>query len=69
VNESATYVDHGHIPIIGVNMALPMIESAGSNSYSEIMMEKSFIGTSTKSRTRPYDTGDLRIDEPGRIYS
>lgn len=28
----------GHIPIIGVNMALPIIEVAGKNSYSEIMM-------------------------------
>lgn len=28
----------GHIPVIGVNMALPMIEAAGSSSYSEIMM-------------------------------
>ena len=28
----------GHLPIIGVNMALPMIEVAGVDSYSKIMM-------------------------------
>ncbi|MCB9073202.1 MAG: DUF4406 domain-containing protein [Bdellovibrionaceae bacterium] len=28
----------GHIPIIGVNMALPMIKVVGQESYSEIMM-------------------------------
>jgi hypothetical protein len=28
----------GHTPIIGVNMALPMIESIGQEFYSEIMM-------------------------------
>jgi len=30
----------GHVPVIGVNMALPMIEAAGANeaAYHEIMM-------------------------------
>jgi ketosteroid isomerase-like protein len=28
----------GHVPVIGVNMALPIIEAAGENSYDEIMM-------------------------------
>lgn len=28
----------GHVPIIGVNLALPIIQEAGENSYSEIMM-------------------------------
>lgn len=28
----------GHVPIIGVNMALPMIHEAGEDFYSEIMM-------------------------------
>jgi hypothetical protein len=28
----------GHLPIIGVNMALPMIEAAGEGSYDAIMM-------------------------------
>jgi hypothetical protein len=28
----------GHTPVIGVNMALPMIETAGKDSYSQIMM-------------------------------
>jgi hypothetical protein len=27
----------GHVPIIGVNLALPVIESAGQESYSQIM--------------------------------
>jgi hypothetical protein len=27
----------GHLPIIGVNLALPVIESAGPESYSRIM--------------------------------
>lgn len=28
----------GHVPIIGVNLALPIIESAGQGAYEEIMM-------------------------------
>lgn len=28
----------GHVPLIGVNMALPVIEAAGQESYDEIMM-------------------------------
>ncbi len=28
----------GHTPVIGVNMALPMIESAGEDRFEEIMM-------------------------------
>jgi hypothetical protein len=28
----------GHVPVIGVNMALPMIEAAGAEFYDEIMM-------------------------------
>jgi hypothetical protein len=28
----------GHVPIIGVNLALPIIESAGEESYEGIMM-------------------------------
>ena len=28
----------GHVPVIGVNMALPMIEAAGAGSYGRIMM-------------------------------
>jgi len=28
----------GHIPIIGVNLALPIIEAAGAEAYDEIMM-------------------------------
>jgi hypothetical protein len=30
--------ERGHVPIIGVNMALPMIEAAGASRYHEIMM-------------------------------
>lgn len=28
----------GHVPVIGVNMALPMIEVAGNEDYDDIMM-------------------------------
>jgi len=28
----------GHIPIIGVNAALPIIEAAGAGTYDEVMM-------------------------------
>lgn len=28
----------GHVPVIGVNMALPVIEAAGAGCYDEIMM-------------------------------
>ena len=28
----------GHVPIIGVNLALPIIEAAGEHTYEEIMM-------------------------------
>jgi hypothetical protein len=28
----------GHVPIVGVHAALPLIEAAGAESFSEIMM-------------------------------
>jgi hypothetical protein len=28
----------GHIPVIGVNLALPIIDAAGADAYHEIMM-------------------------------
>lgn len=28
----------GHVPVIGVNMALPMISAVGADSYGEFMM-------------------------------
>jgi hypothetical protein len=28
----------GHVPIIGVNLALPVIETAGESAFDEIMM-------------------------------
>jgi hypothetical protein len=28
----------GHVPVIGVNLALPLIEAAGDDAYDEIMM-------------------------------
>ena len=28
----------GHVPVIGVNLALPIIEAAGAESYDSIMM-------------------------------
>lgn len=30
--------ERGHLPVIGVNMALPMIEAAGASRFDEIMM-------------------------------
>jgi CMP-2-keto-3-deoxyoctulosonic acid synthetase len=39
MNEAAHQLLHkGHIPIIGVNMALPIIEAAGQDQYDAIMM-------------------------------
>src|SRR4029450_8989389 len=39
LNEAAVAVlRRGPIPVIGVNMALPMIEAAGPDSYDRIMM-------------------------------
>lgn len=39
MNEAAVEVfRRGHTPVIGVNMALPMIEAAGEEAYDEIMM-------------------------------
>ena len=39
MNDAAVAVFRkGHVPLIGVNMALPIIESAGSAAYDEIMM-------------------------------
>jgi len=39
LNEAACAIfQKGHVPIIGVNMALPLIESLGPNSYDTIMM-------------------------------
>ncbi len=39
MNEVAVQLfDRGHVPVIGVNAALPIIEAAGSDRYDEIMM-------------------------------
>lgn len=39
LNAAALQVfDKGHIPIIGVNLALPIIQTAGQNRFDEIMM-------------------------------
>jgi hypothetical protein len=39
MNEAALAIFRkGHVPVIGVNMALPVIEAAGAESYDEIMM-------------------------------
>jgi hypothetical protein len=39
LNEAALAVfRRGHLPVIGVNLALPMIEAAGPESFDEIMM-------------------------------
>ena len=39
MNEEAYQVFlKGHIPVIGVNMALPIIEAAGEDHYDELMM-------------------------------
>ena len=35
---AAAIFEKGHVPIIGVNMALPVIETAGEMSYERIMM-------------------------------
>ena len=35
----------GHVPVIGVNMALPMIEVAGESSFEELMMPVSLALT------------------------
>jgi hypothetical protein len=39
MNEAAVAVFlKGHVPLIGVNMALPMIEAAGQRAFDELMM-------------------------------
>lgn len=39
LNEAALAVfEKGHVPVIGVNMALPVIEAAGADRFDEIMM-------------------------------
>lgn len=39
LNEAAlALLRKGHVPLIGVNLALPIIEVAGAASYGEIMM-------------------------------
>ena len=35
---AAAIFEKGHVPIIGVNMALPVIETAGQETYERIMM-------------------------------
>lgn len=46
LNEAAVEVlGMGHVPIIGVNLALPMIEAAGEGSYDRIMMPLSLALT------------------------
>jgi hypothetical protein len=47
LNDAALVVfQKGHVPIIGVNMALPIIQSAGERSYDDIMMPLSLALTS-----------------------
>jgi hypothetical protein len=39
MNDAAvTLLRRGHVPVIGVNMALPMIAAAGDQAFDEIMM-------------------------------
>jgi hypothetical protein len=39
LNEAALAVfRRGHVPVIGVNLALPVIEAAGADCFDEIMM-------------------------------
>jgi len=39
MNEAAlTVFERGHVPIIGVNLALPVIECAGEARYDDMMM-------------------------------
>lgn len=39
LNQAAVQIFRkGHIPIVGVNLALPVIETAGSDCYDEMMM-------------------------------
>jgi hypothetical protein len=39
LNDVAVQVlQRGHVPVIGVNMALPMVECAGPDAYNSIMM-------------------------------
>ena len=39
LNEAAVAVfERGHVPIIGVNLALPIIEAAGRDRFEDIMM-------------------------------
>jgi hypothetical protein len=38
-------LEKGHVPIIGVNMALPIIDAAGQESYERIMLPLSLCLT------------------------
>lgn len=39
LNEAAyALVQQGHVPVIGVNMALPIIQAMGPSAYDEIML-------------------------------
>lgn len=39
LNEAAYEVwERGHVPVIGVNLALPVIEAAGASKFARIMM-------------------------------
>ncbi len=35
---AAAVFDRGHVPIIGVNMALPVVEAAGEDRFEALMM-------------------------------
>jgi hypothetical protein len=39
--EALEILRKGHVPVIGVNLALPMVDVAGSESYDEIVMSLS----------------------------
>jgi hypothetical protein len=37
--------ERGHVPIVGVNLALPLVEAAGMDRFDEIMMPLSLAAT------------------------
>jgi hypothetical protein len=67
----------GHIPIIGVNLALPIIESAGELAYDDIMMPISLAAAEKCDGILrvggPSEGADLEVERVrsrgGRVYA
>lgn len=70
LNQAALAIfDRGHVPIIGVNLALPIIGEAGSERYQEIMMPLSLAAAERCDACLRIDGFSGGADEEEQFFS